>query len=110
MVIEVYPESRFQLDDVAVTLKHIAIVKPHALRTQFIRDNRLILSEESVEIVKKMKNKVKSKILAVDAYRKKMDEERRNHEYYTSSSNIRMNDYNNRFVREFICGQLRYGV
>ena len=110
MVIEITPESRFQLEDVAITLKHMAIVKPNALRHQFVKDNRLILSEEAVLIVKKIRSKVKNKILAVDTYRKQLEEERKNRIYYTSSSNIRMNDYNNPYVRELICGQLLYGI
>lgn len=110
MVIEITPESRFQLDNVAITLRHMAIVKPNALRYQFVKDNRLILSEEAVLIVKKIRSKVKNKILAIDTYRKQLEEERKNRIYYTSSSNIKMNDYNNPHVREFICGQLRYGI
>lgn len=29
---------------------------------------------------------------------------------YTSSSDIKLNEYNDRQTREFICGQLRYGI
>ena len=110
MLIEITPESRFQLDNIAISLKHMAIVKPNDLKHQFIKDNRLILSEEAILIVKKIRSKVKYKILEIDTYRKQLEKERKNRIYYTSSSNIRMNDYNNSYVSEFICGQLRYGI
>lgn len=110
MTIEITPESRFKLDGVAISLRQMAIVKPNNLQHQFIEDNRLILSEEAILIVKKIRSKVKHKILAIDTYRKQLEKERKNSIYYTSISNIRMNNYNNPRVREFICGQLRYGI
>ena len=110
MVIEITPESRFKLDGVAISLRQMAIVQPNNLQHQFIKDNRLILSEEAILIVKKIRSKVKHKILAIDTYRKQLEKERKNRIYYTSISNIRMNNYNNPHVREFICGQLRYGI
>ena len=110
MAIEITPESRFKLDGAAISLRQMAIVKPNDLQHQFIEDNRLILSEEAILIVKKIRSKVKHKILAIDTYRKQLEKERKNSIYYTSISNIRMNNYNNLHVREFICGQLRYGI
>lgn len=110
MVIEITPESKFQVDDIAISLRYMAIIKPNDLQYQFIKNNRLILSEEAILIIKKIRSKIKNKILVIDTYRKQLEKERKNKIYYTSSSNIRMNDYNNLYVREFICGQLRYGI
>lgn len=107
MLIEITPESRFQMDNVAIPFKLIAITNPMSLRTQFVRDNRLILSGESVRIISKIRNKVKYQILALDEYRKRIYVEQ-NKVYYTSSSNIKMNDYNNRQVRDFINSKASY--
>ena len=77
MIIEITPESRFKLDGVAISLRQMAIVKPNDLQHQFIKDNRLILSEEAILIVKKIRSKVKHKILAIDTYRKQLEKERK---------------------------------
>lgn len=109
-MIELTPESKFELEGIAVSLKRLAIINPEVLNRRFISDNRFILNEESLVIVRKIRNRVRNKILILDKYRKEREKEKQNQGYYCSSSNIKMNDYNYREVREYVCHQILYGI
>lgn len=109
-MIELTPESKFEFEGIAVAFKQLAIINPDVLNARFISDNRLILGNECLFIINRMRNKVRNKILALDKYRKEKEQERKTKAFYCSSSNIKLNDYNNHYVREFICGTLRYGI
>lgn len=85
-MIELNKDSRFEYGNIAITFQRLAIINPILLHTYFVANNQLILSDESVLIVKKIRNKIKNKILALDKYRKEKDQERRNKVYYPAST------------------------
>lgn len=99
--------SRFEYGNIAITLQRLAIINPILLHTYFVANNQLILSDEAIAIVKKIRNKVKNKILALDKYRKEKDQERRNQVYYQSSTDYHEH-YRNFSLRR--TNYLLYGI
>lgn len=92
---ELTNESKFEYLNVVVPLKHLLLLHPEVFKTYFIANNSYTLSEESVESVKKIRNRpLRNKILAVDTYRKELAKERKVHELYNTSDNLRMGNYN----------------
>lgn len=85
-MIELNKDSRFEYGNIAITFQRLAVINPVLLHTYFTANNQLILSDEALIIINKIRNKVKNKILALDKYRKEKDQERRNKVYYQSST------------------------
>lgn len=100
---ELTKSSRFEYRNTAITLQKLAIVNPILLKTYFTANSSYVLSEEALECVKKIRNRlVRIKILAIDTYRKKLARERKENELYNSSDNLMMGNYGNYAFRMFI--------
>jgi hypothetical protein len=100
---ELTKSSRFEYGNTAITLQRLAIVNPVLLKTYFTANSSFILSEEALECVKKIRNRlVRIKILAIDTYRKKLVKERKENELYNSSDNLMMGNYGNYAFRMYI--------
>ena len=110
MFIEITSKSRFKLVTRTVTFKQLSILNPVVLYNQFRFDNRFILTDEALEIVNSIKDKVRIDILAIDSRRKEIIERNKNIGIYVSSSDMNSNNYNNRWAREFICGHNLTGI
>lgn len=81
----------FKYGEQPITLQRLAILNPILLRTYFVANSSYILSDDALEIVKKIRNRsVKAKILALDKYRKELAKERKENELYNSSDNLKM--------------------
>lgn len=108
-MITLSPENKFKYSNFSISFKKLAIINPHILKSSFISDNRFILDSDCVLIVKKIRNKqIRESILSLDEYRKRLDKERREKEYFTSSENIKSGDYNVFYTRR--TNYLLYGI
>lgn len=94
---ELTKSSRFEYGNTAITLQRLAIVNPVLLKTYFTANSSFTLSEEALECVNKIRNRlVRIKILAIDTYRKKLAKERKENELYDSSDNLMMGNCSSR--------------
>lgn len=110
MLIEITLKSRFKLVNTELTFKQLSIVNPLAILANFEKNNRLVLGPDAMEVVNGFKPKIKSKLLAINAFRREMDEFKKSREQYSCSSNINQNNYNNRYAREYVNRQLLFGI
>ena len=79
------------------------VVRKGEFLPYFKRNKNLILSEQVINVVTKLRSaNDKREILAIDAYRKDKLEERANCFNGTSSDNLMMGNYNNTAFRMYI--------
>lgn len=79
------------------------VVRKGEFLTYFKRNKNLILSEQVINVITKLRSTDdKKEILAIDAYRKDKFEERANCFNGTSSDNLMMGNYNNTAFRIYI--------
>lgn len=79
------------------------VVRKGEFLTYFKRNKNLILSEQVINVITKLRSADdKAEILAIDAYRKDKFEERANYFNGTSSDNLMMGNYNNYAFRMYI--------
>lgn len=87
------------------TLLNVAqlVVRKGEFLTYFKRNKNLILSEQVINVITKLRSADdKREILAIDAHRKDKFEELANSFYGTSSDNLMMGNYNNYAFRMYI--------
>lgn len=88
------------------TLLNVAqlVVRKGEFLTYFKRNKNLILSEQVINVINKLRSiDDKKEILAIDTYRKEKFEEQTNYFNGTSSDNLMMGNYNNNaFKKIFI--------
>ena len=80
------------------TLLNVAqlVVRKGEFLTYFKRNKNLILSEQVINVINKLRSiDDKKEILAIDTYRKEKFEEQTNYFNGTSSDNLMMGNYNN---------------
>lgn len=79
------------------------VVRKGEFLTYFKRNKNLILSEQVINVITKLRSADdKREILAIDSYRKDKIEEQANVFNGTSSDNISMGNYNNYAFRMYI--------
>ena len=87
------------------TLLNVAqlVVRKGEFLTYFKRNKNLILSEQVINVINKLRSiDDKKEILAIDTYRKEKFEEQTNYFNGTSSDNLMMGNYNNYAFKIFI--------
>lgn len=88
---EITKNNLFEYGGIPITLQRLAILNPTLLKTYFTANSSYVLSDDALEVVKKIRNKsVKAKILSLDTYRKELAKERNVNELYDSSDNLKM--------------------
>ena len=128
MINELTLKSRFTVN---ITVKSLIIRgKVSELLEKLQRNNTFEISDEVIEflnrssyyelrgckIVKVVNINSRETIRQLKAFNEVRKEEHRRMKQiesigsYTSSSDMKLNEYNDRQTREFICGQLRYGI
>lgn len=101
--IELTLKSRTKtVNGVILTVAQLVVRKGEFL-PYFKRNKNLILSEQVINVITKLRSADdKKEILAIDAYRKDKFEERANCFNGTSSDNLMMGNYNNTTFRMYI--------
>ena len=87
------------------TLLNVAqlVVRKGEFLTYFKRNKNLILSEQVINVINKLRSiDDKKEILAIDTYRKEKFEEQTNYFNGTSSDKLMMGNYNNYAFKIFI--------
>lgn len=110
MLKEITLKSRLKYGDSFLTFQQWAIVNPLVILANFEHDNRLVLSEDTIVVVNKLDSRLKLKLLSMNEKRRENDEFIKSHGIYSCSSDLNQNNYNNRFVREYVNRQLLFGI
>ena len=110
MLKEITLKSRFKYSDSFLTFQQWAIVNPLVILANFEHDNRLVLSKDAIVVVNKLDSRLKSKLLSMNERRRENDEFMKSRGIYSCSSDLNQNNYNNRFVREYVNKQLLFGI
>lgn len=110
MLKEITPKSRIKLSDSMLTVSQLAIVNPLVILDHFKSDNRVVLGPNMEQILDRLDPRLKAQLIAMDENRREMEEFQKSKGQYSSSSNINQNNYNNRYVREYVNQQLLFGI
>lgn len=108
---ELTKNSLFKYGEQPITLQRLAVLNPVLLKTYFTANSSYVLSDDALEVIKKIRNKsVKLKILALDAYRKQLAKERKENNLYDSSDNLKMGNCATLIYHSIRTSYILYGV
>ena len=110
MLKEITPKSRLRLSDLMLTVSQLAIVNPLVILDHFKSDNRVVLGPDMERVLNRLDPRLKAQLIAMDESRREMEEFRKTRGQYSCSSELNLNNYNNRHAREFIGKQLLFGI
>ena len=72
-------------------------------------DNRLLLSNDIEDIIETLNNPLLKEIISINNERKNISDNIKTKEIYSSSEDLRLNNYNNRYVSAVLNPGMRYG-
>ena len=110
MLKEITPKSRIKVSDSMLTVSQLAIINPLVILDHFKSDNRVVLGPDMEQVLDRLDPRLKAQLIAMDEKRREREEFRKTRGQYSCSSELNLNNYNNRYAREFIGKQLLFGI